>query len=244
MNINWTKMLLIATIVVLTSGFAQDKAIAAQTASTITVQGSSEFDIIPDQAEISISVVNTAPTANEAQNDNAKVASNVQHKLLSLGISKDNIRTAQYNVYPIYDNETDKTVKKQTISGYHIANTITATLDDITTVGNVIDAALSAGADQISNIHFRKKDELPMKQAVLQGAVKEATAKAEAIASALNKHITGVLSVNESGVSVERTQLSDQSYGLRSKLALSANTPISPGTIQIHGSVNIVFEIQ
>lgn len=236
-----SKLLLITLLFLLTTGFMEGKAAASQPISTITVQGTGQFDVTPDQAEVSISVISTAPTANEAQNDNAKLADNVQKKLLYMNIAKDNIRTAQYSVYPIYNNETDRSNKTPTITGYRITNTITATIDDITTVGNIIDAALSAGANQISGVHFRKKDELQLKQAVLQAAVKEATAKAEAIANALNKHLATPISVSESGVSVQAPEF--QRYLVKSA-DMAANTPITPGTIQVQGSVNVVFEME
>lgn len=242
MNMKGTKILVIAALFVMTTNFTEAKETTAPlSARTITVQGSSQIDVTPDQAEVNISVVNAAQTANEAQKDNANAAANVQQSLISSGIAEASIRTAQYNVYPIYSNETDKNNKSPIITSYRVTNTITVTLSNVSAVGTVIDTALSAGANQISNVRFSKKNELQVKQLVLQSAVKEATAKAEAIASTLNKQITGVIAANESGVSVQIPEF--QSKMLRSD-AVSANTPITPGTIKVDGSVTIVFEIE
>jgi hypothetical protein len=224
-------LMLIGTLVVQ----AQEPAV---TVSTITVQGNSQMTVIPDQAVVTISVINTAPTANEAQATNAKSAIAVQQQLLAMGIAKDNLRTTQYGIYPLY-SENDKAGKAPSIIGYQVTNTLMATLDDVTTIGNVIDTALASGANQISGVHFQKKEELQLKQAALQGAVQEATAKAEAIAVALNKTLGKVIAVNESGVSVQAPEM--QRYLLKSD---AVGTSLLPGSIQVNGSVTIIFEIR
>lgn len=216
------------------------KAAEVQPISTITVQGASTLEVIPDQARISIGVTSSASTVNDAQAANTEAASRVLQKLFAQGIAKEKIRTAQYSISPIYTNDSENTSKPPAITSYQVNNTIEVTLDDIASIGTVIDAAAIAGANQISGIYFQKKDEQNLKQIVLKGAVQDATAKAEAIASALNKQIVRVITVSENGISVQ-TPNRNSRYEMSLK---AAATPIQPGSIEAHGMVSIVFEIE
>ncbi|MCE5286798.1 MAG: SIMPL domain-containing protein [Pelosinus sp.] len=237
MNLLKSSLLLLSVLFIMT---VSAEAAETKDLSTITVQGASTLEVTPDQAVISIGITNSAPSVSAVQTANAKVASLVQEKLLDAGITKEKIRTTQYSISPIYTNATDNT-KPPTITGYQADNTISVTIDDITAIGTIIDTAAGAGANQISGIQFEKKDELKLKQTVLQNSVQEASAKAEALAKALNKQIVRVISVNENGVSVQ-----SPSHNTRYEMSLKAvgATPIQPGCIQVHGTVTIVFEIQ
>jgi len=206
----------------------------------VTVQGSAHLDVIPDQAMVTIGVVTTTPTATEARQDNATITLSIQQKLLGLGIAKDNIRTSQYTFNPVYSNDTDRSgLKAPVITGYRVNNTVTVLTDDIDGVGTVIDTALAAGANQISGIRFQKKAEEQMKQAVLQGAVHEATTKAEAIATALGKRLGQPLTVTENGVFVQAPEFGRVLF----KADAASATPVAAGTVQVNGSVSIVFEL-
>ena len=233
--------LLIFCLLMLCSLNAQAKEITATSpVSTVTVQGSSQFDVAPDQAVLTVGVMTAGETTAEARQENAVIATTIQQKIGELGISNDKIQTSQYVVTPVYSSNNDRTsAKPPAIIGYRITNTVKISIDDIAMLGNVIDTALAAGANQISGIHFYKKNELQLKQAVLQGAVREATAKAEAIAAALGKRLGQPVTVNEGGVYVQAPEFQRMSL----KADIAAATPITPGTIQLSGSVNIVFEL-
>lgn len=206
---------------------------------TITVEGNSQLEVIPDQAQVSIGVVTTAPTAESAQKANARLAALVQSKLMEAGVSKEKIHTIQYAVYPIHQQQ-PKSDDPPSIIGYRVNHTVIATIDDIAKIGSIIDTALSAGANQIMGIQFKKQDELQLKCLALQNAAKEATAKAEAIAAALGKRLTKVVKITETGVSVHSPEY-QQRYLL--KTGDAPTTPILAGSIQVNGSVSITYEI-
>ena len=189
---------------------------------TVSVQGSSQVEVIPDQAKINLGVVTTGKTAEEAQVENAALANAVQAKLFAMGIAQDKLHTTQYAVYPIHSNEEKQ--KTPAIVGYRVSHTLTATVEDMTKIGTVIDSALSAGANQILGISFMKQDDTQLKSQALQDAVKEATAKAAAIAGASGKKLGRVITVQENGVSVHLPEYT-QRYMLK---ADGASTPIMP----------------
>lgn len=227
------------TAILLAFFFSMSSVQAAETVvATVSVQGSSLIEVIPDQAKINLGVMTTGKTAEEAQAENAALANAVQAKLFSIGIAQDKLHTTQYAVYPIHNNEEKQ--KVPAIVGYRVSHTLTATVEDMTKIGLVIDSALSTGANQILGISFMKQDDTPLKTQALQNAVKEATAKASAIAATSGKKLGRVLTVQENGVSIHLPEYT-QRYLLK---ADGASTPIMPDSIRVNGAVSMVFELQ
>ncbi len=204
---------------------------------SITVQGTSQLDVIPDQAHITVSYSNKANDLEEARRLNAVTTANIQRKLLQLGLAQDDIRTSNYSVYPLYSKQESNTAAK--IIGYEVSNSLSLTVNNIDLTGQVIDTALKAGANQIQGVSFAKKDETAVKNTALTLAVRDAQVKAQAIAATLNKNIINTISVTEGSVRIQFPEL----YRYSAKALPAATTPISPGVQHVSASVTIVFEI-
>lgn len=212
--------------------------VQAAVVPTVTVQGLSQIETIPDQANINFGVVTTGKTAEEAQQENAGLANAVRTRLLSMGLLEENLKTTQYAVYPIHTEVKDRQAPE--IIGYRVSHTLTATTNDLSQIGPLVDNALDAGANQILGISFKKRDDTQLKIKALQNAVKDATDKAEAIVTASGKKLGKIISVQENGVSIHLPEFT-QRYMLK---ADGASTPIMPGSIKVHGTVNMIFEIK
>lgn len=204
-----------------------------QNIHTITIEGSSNLSVEPDTASINIGISTNSSNAKTAQENNAKIVNNIYNNLYSLGLSKSNIETANYNFSPMYDNENNK------INGYSVNNTITITTNNTSSIGEIIDASLQAGANQVNSITFSRKNATSLKQEALKQAVADAKNKANAIAKELNVEIINVISVNEQNVSVYSNRLN--SYALKSA---EIGTTISSANVDVSATVNIVFEIK
>ncbi|KYZ77000.1 hypothetical protein AXX12_02325 [Anaerosporomusa subterranea] len=230
-------MKLIATILLAFFCIVSPVQAASAVVPTVAVQGSSQVEAIPDQAQINLGVVTTGKTAEEAQLENSVLANAVQAKLFAMGLAESKLQTTQYAVYPIHNEAKDQ--KAPQIIGYRVSHTLTVTADDLSKIGALIDNALAAGANQILGISFKKRDDTQLKTQALQEAVKEATAKAEAIVAASGKKLGRIVSMQENGVSIHLPEFT-QRYMLK---ADGASTPIMPGSIRVNGTVSIVFEI-
>ncbi|MDU2066007.1 MAG: SIMPL domain-containing protein [Sporomusaceae bacterium] len=215
----------------------------ASEAPTVTVQGTSRMEIEPDQAFITLGVVSQAETAEAARAQNAQNSTAVRDKIAALGIAAQQIHTSQFVIYPVYANEPDKSTKVAKIIGYRVTNNITAQADDIASVGTIIDSALAAGANQVTNVRFQKKNDNELKKALLTEAVQNGLEKAQTIAAALNKKIKRVSSVTEQDLSFQ--QPDSPRLMLKAELFSSnAATPISPGTIIATGTVSLICELE
>lgn len=207
-------------------------------AATITVQGSGQLDVEPDVAYIQLAVVTEAATVSKAQAENAAVANQAYARLAAAGVKKDHIKTNQYTVVPLYQQDEDKPKAVPAIRGYQVVNGFRVTVSP-DRAGEIIDLTLQAGVNQVQTVQFGRLDEGGARNAVLQMAVRDALSKAEAIAAALGKRVGRVQTVNESGVYVQGPEL-----GNYSKAAYNVSTPISSGYVRLNGNVQLVIEME
>jgi uncharacterized protein YggE len=226
------KIFMLLMILLFTCSIAQAK---SNPATTVRTSGSAHITAIPDRAILTVGVVNTAENVKDVQENNAKISGAVIEAISSLGINKDKMRTSQFTVYPVY-NDQDKNDKNE-ITGYRATNIVTITLDDTAMVGTVVETALKSGANEINGIHYQKRDEQELKQKALEAAVKDASAKAEAIAQALGRHLGRVVSAEDSGVSIQAPDM--QRYYVK---AASSNSFL-PGSMEVTASVTVTYEM-
>lgn len=205
--------------------------------AVISVSGQGKADVAPDMATVSIGIVTTGKTAQLAQAENAKVASDVTAALSSLGIFSKDIQT-HYSMSPVYEKgDYRKAV------GYRASNTVTVTVNDVAKTGQVIDAALKSGATDVNGLSFGLKDARSVRDNALQMAVQDARSKADAIAAALGVKIIGIQNVKEDGGNFARYEVANARLAKLDGMA-AADTPVSAGTVEVNADVHIDFQIQ
>ena len=205
--------------------------------AVISVSGQGRADVAPDMAVVNIGIVTTGKTAQLAQAENARVASDVTAALGQLGIFSKDIQT-HYTMSPVYEKgDYRKAV------GYRANNTVTVTVNDVAKAGQVIDAALSSGATDVNGLSFGLKDAKSVRNTALQMAVQDARSKADAIAAALGVKIVGIQNVKEDGGNFARYEVANARLAKLDGAAM-ADTPVSAGTVEVNADVYIDFQIQ
>ncbi|HAA90170.1 MAG: Bp26: periplasmic immunogenic protein [Thermoanaerobacterales bacterium 50_218] len=217
---------------------APETAVAESEQQQIVVTGTGQVNVQPDQAVVTLGVLSIAETAKDAQKQNAVVVNKVINALLKAGVPEKKIETRNYSIWPEYNYPKPEEKRAPTIIAYRVNNTIVVTLDDPEKTGEIIDAAVSAGANKVESISFTKKDLQSAQQEALKQACRNARMKAEAIAEGLGVTITGIASVREGGNSVITSQ--EKSFLAGS----GAPTPIQPGELQVSASVTVAFNIK
>jgi hypothetical protein len=207
----------------------------------ITVQGSADIRVAPDEATVRLGIVRQANTAQAAQEQANATAQQILSAITRLGVAQQQIQTSRLNLSPIFAPRSPESREAPRIVAYQAANLISIRLDDLAQVGPAIDAGLKAGANQLEGVQFGLRDELPAREQALKQAVNEARRKAEAIAEALNVRLDGVLEVSEGGVSVTpRTEYGDV---VMARALEASPTPVSPGQLEVRASVSIRYRI-
>ena len=205
--------------------------------AVISVSGYGKADVSPDMATVNIGIVTTGKTAQLAQAENARVASDVTAALGQLGIFSKDIQT-HYTMSPVYEKgDYRKAV------GYRANNTVTVTVNDVAKAGQVIDAALKSGATDVNGLSFGLKDAKSVRNTALQMAVQDARSKADAIAAALGVKIVGIQNVKEDGGNFARYEVANARLAKLDGAAM-ADTPVSAGNVEVNADVHIDFQIQ
>ncbi len=201
---------------------------------TLQVTGVGTVTAAPDQAVLVLAVQTQAVSATQAAGDNAAAMMKVMEALGSIGLDKNSIETVSYNLSPVYENNPDQTAPSKII-GYSAINTIQVTIQDFSLVGKVIDAAVSAGANEVQGIMFTFSSTLlaTLTKQALGQAIQDADGQARAMASSLGVRIVGPISVTP-GFNFQ------PNYQRLS--ASSQPTPIQPGTLQVTATVQVTYE--
>lgn len=159
----------------------------------ISVTSRGEVKVVPDRANIQISVQTRAATADAAAAENARKQKAVIDALRALKIDAKDIATTGYNVYPEQRYEPNK---EPVIVGYNVTNTLSVELKSVDLVGRAIDAALANGANMINSLQFYASNTDAARQEAIAIAVRKARSDADAAARAAGGTITGLLEIN------------------------------------------------
>ena len=165
---------------------------------TISVSGTAMASSNPDTLVVVLGVESEAKTANESLSKNSSSLNSVISSLTNSGISKDNIQTSNFRIYPLYDSIKDSNGNyQQILTGYRVSNILSIQTDKIDSAGNIIDAAVSSGANRVDNVSFQLSEDKLQKIAddLIADAINDAQQKAEKALIPLEQKIVGVKSV-------------------------------------------------
>jgi len=208
---------------------------------TISVTGTGEITVAPTICRMTIGVTTDGKTAGEAQGANNTAAQAIAAALAGLKIKTSDIQTVGFNLYPLYD---DRSVKSDyptapVVVGYRAAHRMQVTVRDLTKVGQVIDAAVKAGANTADDITYAVEETATLRQQALTLAVKQAKAKADAIAAAAGLAITEIKTIQEHYVDYGYYR-APYAYDKAMGMGEAVPMPVLPGEIMIRASVGMV----
>jgi len=123
-----------------------------------------------------LGVVAKADKAKDAAARVALTLNAVRDGLVRLGLDKNTLPSAAYSVTP-YDEPNKARV-------YVATSSLSADLSNLQMLGAVVDAALAAGANEVTSIQFLTKDEESARARALEQAVRRARSDAEVLAKA------------------------------------------------------------
>lgn len=189
----------------------------------------------PDIATISAGVVTQAPKAGEAMAANAKAMTATIAALKHAGVADRDIQTQSINLQPQYrygDNQ------PPVLTGYQANNRVSVRIRDLAGAGGVIDALVSAGANQIDGPTLSVEHP--------EAALDEARAKALAAA-----RTRADLYAKAAGLTVKRIVRISESDGappIVRPMAMMARakadtTPVEAGEQELTVNLSVVFEL-
>ena len=213
---------------------------------TISVSGTATASSSPDSLVIILGVESEAKTANESLSENSNSLNSVISSLTNSGLSEDDIQTSNFSIYPMYDSIKDFNGNwQQVLTGYRVSNILSIQTDKIDSAGDIIDSAVSSGANRVDNVSFQLSDEKYQKISddLIADAINDATQKAEKALVPLKQKIVGVKSVviHDNVVPYYDSPMRASFDGFAESSMKSA--PIMSGDEEITTNVSVVFYI-
>ena len=217
-------------------GSMQTVTVGENQINAIIVTGSGSSSTKANQAMVSLGAYTEDSSASEAVDDNAVRMTAIINAIKALNIPEEKIKTVSYYLSPNYDWEYRRIVS------YRVTNTIQVEIDDLDLIGEVIDEASKAGANNIQGISFGLTEEFAeeLQAEAYVNALGDAKRKADLIAETLDLQITGVLYVSES---VYYPYTPFRGYA-EAVTGMEAPTPIIEGSLSVSISVQVAFSFQ
>jgi uncharacterized protein YggE len=208
---------------------------------TITVNASGTVEREPEQGVVLFAVESEAANARAAADANAQKMVQLVAALRRAGLSDRHIRTVSYELRPEYTRE-NRGEEPPRITKYRAINMVQATVDTVTRMGAVIDAAIGAGANRVANIRFQLRDPHAAHLEAVQLAMRNARREAQAVAEAAGQRLGPPLNISTGGYQPPGPPMPMYRMDV-AEMAAQAPTPIESGTLSITAHVNVVFRI-
>jgi uncharacterized protein YggE len=202
---------------------------------TLSVTGTGSVRVAPDIVIVSLGVQTVGPEIARAVSQNNDAAAAVQAAAREQGVAAEDIRTTYFYVstqqqYDEFGNVTGEV-------SYWVDNTITVTLRDTSKLGDLLEAAVDAGANSISGVTFSVDDPTEAEEQAREDAVEDARQRAEMLATAAGATLGDLVSISTvAGGAVP--------YYAEFGVGGGGGVPFSPGTSEVSVQVTAVYELR
>lgn len=249
---------LVATIGIATVASTPSPALASEVQAgstqavqrTIQVSASDSVKVLPDMAELSLTICPQGATAQEAQAQAASELDALKAALAALGIDEKNIVASQVNIYARYD--WSDYVEK--IVGYQASIDITLRELTIDQANSAIPAIAGIEDTTLDGTRFYVSTYDERYQEALVSALQVAQAKAQVLAQAAGTQLGAVANVCENYDSQEYRYSSVQAKSEAATMAVTEDAAadtgagnssdmLNPGEIEIKASISVTYEL-
>ncbi len=213
---------------------------AAPVVRSLNVNGVGQVDLTPDIAYIYIGVHDEAATASEAVTANKTHTNSVIAAIKKAGVNEKDIRTSNFSIWPSQQYSPEGQV---TGTIYMVDNSVYVTVRDLDSLGDLLDDAITAGANSVNSIQFDVADKTAAVKEARIKAVDDAKLQAQEMASAAGITLGDIqnLSFYESS---PVPMFSGKGGGGGGAMAADVAVPIQPGQLTISVNVSITYAIK
>lgn len=203
-----------------------------------TVTGEGKVTATPDVAIFTAGVTAQGATARDAQNSLNSVINKVSDAVKNAGVEGKDIQTSTYSITPSYNYQ----IHPGKITGYTANSNLTVKVRAMARVNSVIDAATSAGANELGGVTFDVSDKSNYENEARAKAVADAKAKAENAAKIAGFSLGTIVNYSETFGGMPRpVPMMAQAEGGG---PATPPTQVEPGTNEISVTVTLSYEIR
>lgn len=207
---------------------------ASKPPQTVVVVGHSTATAKPDLGRLTFAVVSKSPTLSSALQRNKAQAATLIAAVKSAKVAESDIHTRQFNV--------------SFYSGMHeVRNGIDVVVRDVERVGEVVDIALTSGSNEAFGVSYELDKKDSVEAELRTGAMKDARARAEALARLGGRKLGALIGVSEVvGGTPPPSYGFGSGYGRlggRAHAAGAAPVPFEPGELSFERQLEVVYEM-
>lgn len=218
-------------------------ALGQQTSMTplVTVTGTAEVLVVPDQADIRLTVKTLNPNLQVASTKNDELVKRVFALATGLKVDAVDVQTDSISVEPEYDEDDDSPQPRKFL-GYAMSKRIVIVVRDVTILDRLISGIVEAGVDRLDDIDFRSSALREHTDEARVLAVRAAREKAALMAKELGQTIGKAVVISEEQLPYGYTA---NSTGLLGRVAASdsVESTVALGRIRISARISVSFEL-
>lgn len=221
----------------------------------ITVSGTAEVQIAPDEAVFSIDVTKTNKDLQTAKRLNDESVGKVLELTRRFSISPQNVQTTQIAVDMKYDSIRDARTRtftddgdeigKRVFRGYEVSKLVTVRLTDLSRFEEFFAQVLQTGVSAVNSVKFETSKLRENKDKAREMAMKAAKEKATAMAAAVGQSIGRAVKITEGnagGQPFANYSANSNAIGTAGRFSESLVT-FAPGAIKIEAQVTVSFQL-
>ena len=205
---------------------------------SIVTTGEATVRRAPDQAFVTVAVESRSKNPRDAQRLNAETMTAVQQRVAASGVAKEAVRTLGYSIQQEFDYPNGRRVPREFVA----RNALEVRVEPVEKTGDIIDAAVQAGATTVSGVRFELKDRAGAEREALRMAVADARGRADAAAAGAGRSVDRVLRIEE--VRAGMAPPPRPMMMTRAAADASVETPVEPGTIEIRAQITLTVSIK
>ena len=206
-------------------------------AAIIAVTGHGSATTAPDLMHLVVGVSVVRDSVGTATSDAGRVAAGVTAAMRSAGVADRDIQTTRFTIHPEYRH----TERRRILDGYRVTSTVTVTIRDLERPGEVIDAAVAAGGNEVvvDDVSFAVEDETAALRVARERAWHDAADTANHLAA-----LAGVQLGPPIRIDARPTRSDGPLPVARAVMAESMPTPIEAGTWTVMVTIEADFSIE
>lgn len=212
---------------------------AAETDRTVSTTGTGTVSVAPDRAVVVLGVMTETEMASDAMSETNDLMQDVVDALIEAGVDEDNIQTRVIQLQPRYEQQQGPQPGPSELIGFRAVNLVEVTLTDAGMFGDVLDAAVEAGANLIETFEFEISDPADALEDARSDAWDDAESKAQQLADLAGATLGPVVSINEF------TQ-GPIPFGRGGDIALeqAASAPVQPGQQTVRVELQVTWSLR
>ena len=218
----------------------------------ITVSGTAEVQIPPDEAVFSIDVTKTNKDLQAAKRLNDESVGKILELTRRFSISPQNVQTTQIAVDMKYESIRDAKTRifsddgdeigKRVFRGYEVSKSVTVRLTDLSRFEEFFAEVLQTGVSAVNSVKFETSKLRENKDKAREMAMKAAKEKATAMAAAVGQNIGRAIKVTEGNVGGRFANYSANANAIGTAGVFTESlVTFAPGAIKIEAQVTVSF---